>query len=236
MAFDSYNGLIAEVLAMLNREGEADLEAQAPTWIALCEAVIRRQQQWFRQFYSLANSGAPLDVTAYPMELPNYVRDVHALWNSTAAAHGEIEILTPSAWRDFVSANSALGNVPRKGIIVPQMDSWLVDPDGAGGVAKTGPKLYLWPQPPVDGSVKIDFEFTRDIAPLDANTVNGLFIRHPDLYFYGTLIESAPFLQHDERLALWQSRFDQAMREINVERERAQAAASRKRPQLPRQF
>jgi len=236
MAFATYDDLIAEVLSMLNREDDDDIEAKVPTWIALCEAVIRRQQEWFRQFYTLANSGAPLDITAYPMELPNYVRDVHALWNSTTAAHGEIEILTPSAWRDFVSANSALGTVPRKAVIVPQMDSWLVDPDNADVLVKTGARLFLWPQPPVDGSVKVDFEFTRDIVPLDANTVNGLYLRHPDLYLYGTLIESAPFLQHDERLALWQTRFSQAMAEINVERERAQSAASRKRIQLPRQF
>lgn len=236
MPFATFNDLVDEVLSMLNREGDADIEAKVPTWVALCEAVIRRQQEWFRQFYTLANDGDPLDVTAYPMALPNYVRDIHALWNSTSTAHGEIEILTPSAWRDFVSSNSAQAAVPRKAVLVPQMDSWLVDPDNAGPLVKTGPKLFLWPQPPVDGSVKIDFEFTRDIVPLDANTVNGLYLRHPDLYLYGTLIESAPFLQHDERLALWQTRFSQAMTEINVERERAYAAASRKRPTLPRQF
>lgn len=236
MAFTTQPGLIQEVLAMLNREGDTDLEARIPSWIALCEASIRRKQEWFRQFYSLANSGAPLTITAYPMELPNYVRDVHAMWNSSAAAQGEIEILTPSAWRDFVSMNSSVGGVPRKAIIVPQMDSWLVDPDNADVQTKHGAFLYLWPQPPTDGSVTVDFEFIRDLDPITPTVTNGLLIRHPDIYFYGTLLESAPYMQHDERMPIWEKRYERAMAEANAERERAQFAASRKRIQLPRHF
>lgn len=233
MAITSYNELVQAVIGWLNREGETDLEERIPDFIVLCEARIRRQQEWFRQIYSLANAGVPLAVTAYPMQLPDYVREVTTMWNASASAHGEIEILTPSAWRGYVQLDSSLGGRSRKGIIVPQMDRFLQDT--AAGAAQ-GPFLYLWPQPPVDGSILVDFEFIRDLDPITPGAVNGLFLRHPDLYLYGTLVESAPYLQHDERLQLWDARFEQAVKEINIERERAQFAASRKRVSLPRKF
>lgn len=233
MALSTYDELVQAVLGWLNREGETDLEARVPDWIVLCEARIRRQQEWFRQIYSLANAGVPLAITAYPMILPAYVREVTTMWNANALTHGEIEILTPSAWRGYVTINPSLGTAPRKAIIVPQMDRFLQDT--AAGAAQ-GPFLFLWPQPPVDGSLSVDFEFIRDVDPISPTAVNGLFLRHPDLYLYGTLVESAPYLQHDERLPLWDGRFEQAVKEINIERERAQFAASRKRPTLPRKF
>lgn len=233
MAITTYNELKEAVIGWLNREGEAEIEARIPDWIVLCEARIRRQQEWFRQMYSLANAGAALAITAYPQILPDYVREVTTMWNATALSGGEIEILTPSAWRGFVSLNPDVGGSPRKGIIVPQMDRFLQDT--VAGVAQ-GPHLFLWPQPPVDGTIKVDFEFIRDLDPITPSAVNGLFLRHPDLYLYGTLVESAPYLQHDERVALWDGRFEQAVREINIERERAQFSASRKRPTLPRVF
>ncbi|HMH81501.1 MAG TPA: hypothetical protein VK531_01415 [Gemmatimonadales bacterium] len=236
MAFSLYSELVDGVLNWLDRKGDTEITSRIPDWIALCEARIRRQQEWFSQFYSLANSGAMFSVTANPFELPSYVRDVKAIWNSTQLAFGEIEIRTPATWRGFVSINSAPGSIPQKAVIVPQMDSWLVDPDGAGGATKHGAKVYLWPTPLIDGSILLDFEYIRDLDPLTPGTTNGLFLRHPDLYLFGTLVESAPYLQHDERLPLWESRFNQAMTEINTERERAKFSASRKRPALPRAF
>jgi hypothetical protein len=233
MALTTYAELVEAVLAWLNRETDTDIEARVPDWIVLCEARIRRQQEWFRQIYSLANAGVPLAISDYPQELPAYVREVTAMWNANTASHGEIEILTPSAWRGFVKLDSSVGAVPRKAVIVPQMDRFLQATDAG---AAQGAFLYLWPEPPTDSTLSVDFEYIRDLDPITTNAVGGLFLRHPDLYLYGTLVESAPYLQHDERLQLWESRFNQAVKEINIERERAQFAASRKRPTLPRVF
>lgn len=238
MAFQTYDDLKTAVTAWLNREGDTDIATRLPDLIALGEARIRRQQEWFEQFYSLANAGAPLAITAYPQELPSYIKNVKTIWNSTAIAWGEIEVVTPANWRSFVASNANAGpnGIPTKAIIVPQMDSWLVDPDNAGGLTKHGANLYLWPRPATDGTVLIDLEYIRDLDPLTATQLNGLYLRHPDLYLYATLCESAPYLQHDERLPLWEARFNQAIAEINLERERAKFSASRKRIQLPRAF
>lgn len=233
----TYDDLQEAVLGWLDRVGDTDAQDKFPIWLALCEARIRRQQEWFRQIYSLVNNGNPLDVTAYPQELPNYVREVTTMWNATEAGQGEIEIVTPSAWRGFTALNPSVGNgKANKAVIIPQMDSFLVDPDGVGATTIHGAYLYLHPRVAIDGSVKVDFEFIRDLPALDATTTNGLFIRHPDLYMYGVLVETAPYYEHDERLPLWEDRFTKAIAEINRERERAQFSASRKRIQLPRSF
>lgn len=235
-SFQSYQDLLDAVLNWLNRQGDADATARFPDLLALGEARIRRQQTWFEQFYSLANGGSPLAVTAHPFELPTYVRDVKTMWNSTGTSQGEIEVLTPAAWRSFVASNGDAQGCPRKAVIVPHMDAWLVDSDAAGPVVKHGSKVYLWPRPVIDGSWKVDFEFIRDLDPLTTTQLNGLYLRHPDLYLYSTLCESAPYFQHDERLPLWETRYTQAIGEINLERERAKFSASRKRVQLPQSF
>lgn len=233
MPFQTYNDLKSAVTDWLNRTGDTAIENRVPDWIALCEARIRRQQEWFVQYYSLANSGLPLDITANPQELPTYVKNIEAMWAATGAYKHPIEVVTPEAWRTLTVGNADAQGIPRKAVIVPQMDNWQVDPDGTGPIVKQGSRVFLWPRPLIDGSFKIDFKYLRDVDPMTASAVNGLYIRHPDLYLYGTLCESAPFLQHDERLGLWESRYDNAVKEINVERERAEYSASKKSVNLP---
>ncbi len=233
MAFQTRDDLVSAVLDWLNRTGDTALAARVPDWIALCESRIRRLQEWFVQYYSLANSGNPLDITANPQPLPDHIKDVEAIWAATGTHKHPIEVVTPEAWRCLAVGNNDVAGIPRKAVIVPQMDSWMIDPDGAGAQTRTGSNLYLWPRPVTDGSFKIDLKYLRDIDPLTSTVVNGLYVRHPDLYLYGTLAESAPFLQHDERLDLWESRFATAIKEINIERERAEYSASKKSVNLP---
>ena len=46
------------------------------------------------------------------------------------------------------------------------------------------------------------------VLPLDAtNTTNAVLTRAPGLYLYGALAASAPFLQDDERIAVWEGEY-----------------------------
>ena len=47
-----------------------------------------------------------------------------------------------------------------------------------------------------------------------ANPTNYLLTNYPDVYLYGALLESAPYIRDDSRLALWQDRFDRAINEV----------------------
>jgi len=230
----TYQALKDAVGLWLNRESDPDIDTRAAQFIELGEARIRRNQEWFAQIFSLEN-GTSLTVVGNPTELPNHVRTVLNLWASTDAWKHTIELLPISAWRDLTATNRDAAGIPTKAVIVPQMDKWMKD-DGT----RAGPQLYLWPQPgldPTQNPFAVDFQYIRDVDPLseDAQT-NGMFLRYPDLYLYAALAESAPFYQHDERLQLWEARYQQAVKDINIERERAEFGSAAKRVRLPRSF
>jgi hypothetical protein len=55
----------------------------------------------------------------------------------------------------------------------------------------------------------------------DANTSNWLLERHPDVYLYGALLQAAPYLRDDERVALWTPLYGQAIEDMILQNERA---------------
>jgi hypothetical protein len=44
--------------------------------------------------------------------------------------------------------------------------------------------------------------------------VNWLLTAHPDAYLYGALLQSAPWLRHDERVPIWTAAFEQILADI----------------------
>lgn len=238
MSITDFQSLKSEIGKWLLREDDADIDDRASLFVSLAEARIRRNQEWFTQLYSLTNAGLPLDCTANPTQLPANVKQVLDMWASTGSWNHPIEILPPSAWRDLAATNRDANGIPTKAVIIPEMDHWMGADTGTDD-ATSGPKLYLWPQPSdtSQGPFQIDFKYIRDVEPLANNTdTNGLLRRHPDLYLYAALVESSAFYQHDDRLQMWEQRYQQAVSEINIERDRAEFGASAKRTRLPRSF
>jgi hypothetical protein len=65
------------------------------------------------------------------------------------------------------------------------------------------------PTPPDDSPIEI--AYYEMAQPIDAsNQTNWLTANAPDLLLYACLLESAPFLRSDERLAIWQAQYDRA--------------------------
>lgn len=77
---------------------------------------------------------------------------------------------------------------------------------------------------------------TTFAVPITASNYasNPLLAAHPDLYLYGALAESAPYLQHDERIPVWEGRFQQIVKEIAIQHDRlAHFSGGGKRTVLP---
>ena len=226
MALATYTDLQSAVANWLNR---TDLTTVIPDLISLGEARIRRNQNWFRQIYSqtTAGGGNPLTITAQPQVLPDTVRRIDALFASTAIWTHTIEVRPVSAWRDLTERYTNTTGVPQDAVFIPMMDTFL---------QTTGPLLYLFPPPDLTGGnpFSVDFTYIADLPPI-STAVPTLFLRHPDLYLYAALAESAPFLQHDERLPVWETRYAQIVKEINLERDRAEFGATAT-PRLPNVF
>ena len=47
-----------------------------------------------------------------------------------------------------------------------------------------------------------------------SNTTNWLLTAHPDAYLYGSLLEAAPYLMDDARLAMWATALERVLAEI----------------------
>lgn len=62
--------------------------------------------------------------------------------------------------------------------------------------------------------------YGRITALSDSNTTNWLLTSHPDLYLYGALLESVPYLKDDERLQTWFAARQQAMDALALSGER----------------
>lgn len=75
-----------------------------------------------------------------------------------------------------------------------------------------GPFIRL--DKPADIAYSLAYRYIKTFALSDSVTTNWLLTKHPDLYLYAVLQEAAPYLGQDARVALWQSKYAQALAEV----------------------
>jgi hypothetical protein len=88
--------------------------------------------------------------------------------------------------------------------------------------------LRIYPAPTVAGTLALKVLYYARIPELDSpGDTNWLLDAHPDVYLFGSLVEAAGFLHDDARMAVWDSRLQQAISLINRRgRQMNQGAAS----------
>lgn len=70
-----------------------------------------------------------------------------------------------------------------------------------------GDEFQFWPWVS-GGSFDAELTYWKAIDPLSVTTAtNWVLDDHPDAYFYGSLIHSAPYLKDDDRLTVWGTLF-----------------------------
>jgi hypothetical protein len=79
-------------------------------------------------------------------------------------------------------------------------------------------RFQLYPAPGAGFTAQLLYHAKIDALVNDSDT-NWLLDDAPDVYLYGALSASAPFLRDDERLALWSSLYGTAVEAINIESE-----------------
>lgn len=82
-----------------------------------------------------------------------------------------------------------------------------------------GNSFELIADPPENVDVELIY-YARIPALSDSNTTNWLLTAHPDLYLYGALLESVPYLKDDERLQTWFGARQQAIDALALSGER----------------
>jgi len=203
MALQSYSDLQAAIADWLMR---TDLAAAIPNFIALAEADISRR------LAADDSSGAP------PREMMGYAQ---------SPIEQEFEITPP----DFMGARSAFldgATEPLEFSTVEEIAKRkAIYPATSGNptaYAVIGSMFQFWPAP--TATLQINLFYLQRIQPLtDGITSNWLLKLHPDCYLYGSLIHSAPYLKDDDRLAVWQAKFDRTIASIRLAGQRTQGGS-----------
>lgn len=83
-----------------------------------------------------------------------------------------------------------------------------------------GGQVELYPTP--NDTYTVNHAYFGTITALsDSNTANWLLSYAPDLYMYGALLHSAPYLVEDRRIATWTALHDSALRRLQLESRKA---------------
>lgn len=76
--------------------------------------------------------------------------------------------------------------------------------------------IHFAPEP--DASYTARIEYTATIPALSTGS-NWLVAKHPDIYLYGALCESAPYLKDDARLPVWEAKLESLLEALHLENE-----------------
>jgi hypothetical protein len=200
MAINTYATLVSAATEYLARDQDATLIARIPDFITLAEAKFNR-------------------VLLHPkME----VRSTTTI--DTGSSEPEFVSL-PSDFQTMrrVRLSSVTGKPRLQFMSQTQLDDYRYSTDNVTDqpvyFAIVGDEMELAPTPNDDYT--LEMVYRANIPALTAsNTTNWLLTLAPDLYLYGTLLESAPYLKEDERLAVWGAAVQTTIDQLNTHGER----------------
>lgn len=82
----------------------------------------------------------------------------------------------------------------------------------------------------------MEIVYYTKLVPLATASTNATLTESPDIYLFGALKEAAPYLEHDERNPMWSQKYQKAVDDENVARERAELGAAPAIVRLPINF
>lgn len=188
MAITNYTQLKSAIADFLNRD---DLTAVIPTFISLAESRINREVRHWR----MENRATATLNDQYVALPPRWIAPIRL--TLTDSPTYELEVVSQAQMLDRRS--QALDEAGR-----PQY------------YALTQGELEFFPTPNENYTLEMTYYEALN-ALSDSNADNWLLTNYPDVYLYGSLIHSAPYLSDDARAqtwaALYQSSIDALMRD-----------------------
>lgn len=85
-----------------------------------------------------------------------------------------------------------------------------------------GNTIRIIPPPDTNSPTMLDLWYFAQLTNLSTTSpTNWALTNFPDLYLYGSLAHTAPYLKNDERLPVWENMYQQILTDIEVQSERA---------------
>jgi hypothetical protein len=193
----NYAELKSSVADFLNRQ---DLTAVIPTFVRFCESDINRK-----------------------------LRHRNMIERATAALDDQYTAL-PAGFLE--AKNVQLNSNPPVGLKYITLDH--ADLLRAGIYSSAGqPKYYtilgnsLEAVPSPDTSYTIELAYYKAITALSEDEdINWILDSYPDVYVYGALVHSAPYLKDDQRAVVWVGLYEKALKDLQADSEKAEFSGS----------
>ena len=189
-----YASLQSAVIEYLARDQDATLISRIPTFIQLAEAKFNRQL-FVRQMEQRATAVANL-ASSEPefISLPADFQSMRRVRISSVGGKPCLSFKSGTQLDEYRFGISNVAGQPRYFTVF-------------------GDEIELAPTP--DAAYTVEMVYRRKIPPLAANDQNWLLMLAPDLYLYGALLESAPYIKEDVRIQTWGLGFSSALNELN---------------------
>jgi hypothetical protein len=189
-----YTTLQAAVTEYLARDQDTTLIARIPTFVQLAEAKFNRQL-FVRQMER--RSTAVVDVTSAEPEfisLPEDFQSMRRIRISSLIRKPQLEFMSGAQLDEYRTTISNTAGHPRYFTVF-------------------GDEIEIAPTPIADCT--IEMVYRQKVPPLANNPSNWLLALAPDLYLYGALLESAPYIKEDGRIQTWGLGFTSALSDLN---------------------
>ena len=184
MSLAQYSDLTTAVATWLHR---SDLTSSIPDFVTLAEIEVMRKMR---------------------------TRDMETAFSGTITSTGTLAI--PA---NFIAFKELYVNASTIQYLERRSPKWIRDKYAFTGstnlpryYAREGTAFIFGPQP--DATYTLGGVFYKNRGPLSTNTTHATFVANPDVYLYATLLQSAPYLKNDPRIAVWaglyQARLDSA--------------------------
>ena len=189
-----YTSLQAAVTEYLARDQDTTLIARIPTFVQLAEAKLNRQV-FVRQMEQRVT--AVIDLTSSEPEfiaLPADFQSMRRVRLASVTGKPCLEFRSGTQLDEYRFATQDVSGQPRYFTLF-------------------GEEIELAPTP--DDAYAVEMVYRQNIPPLSSNATNWLLTLAPDLYLYGALLESAPYIKEDARIQTWGLGFSSALGDLN---------------------
>jgi hypothetical protein len=201
MALSTYAQLKAAVADWLNRD---DLTSQVADFIALFEADFDADRRTAQHRRRICRSTATID-SEYETLPVNYLAiqsiefDMDPMWRLEHITPEELanRKQTEDDWRDAITADTDIDPAPPKYFAI------------------VGTEIRFFPEPDTGESYTALMNVYERLDQLaDETDYNWCLTVYPNAYLYGSLLQAAPFMKDDDRVAVWQGLYDLAIQKI----------------------
>lgn len=174
--------------------GRTDLTLRLPEFIVLCEAKLNRSL--FVRQMETRSTAVVVTTNTEPefISLPSDFQSMRRMRVSSVAGKPSLEFKSGVQMDEYRFGTSNVSGQPRYFTIM-------------------GDEIELAPTP--DTTYTIEMVYRKMIPALASNSPNWLLTLAPDIYLYGMLLESAPYIKEDERIQTWGTGFASAVDGLN---------------------